>query len=310
MEPIDIEIKIADIVALLQGEKLQMCLRYAIHLIREDTVKMEEGTGKEIALKLFMETYNYTPFINSFPANFYEENKDTIDGLYLAEQGKFSPLLTNKLNECVEKTKEKIQMFTSYSIYLLREEYVVKLDREEIKEVALKLFMETYNCTPYFDSFPANFYQENKNIIDGMYIEEQGKFLPLLTDKVKEFTEKLNKELERRKLLKDYERNNIRRAILEKERKKQLQNEVYKKLVDEGHIKRAFFDSDTRREPIPQDVMDKVWNRDNGKCVKCGSQVNLEFDHIIPHSKGGATSYRNLQILCKKCNVEKTNKIG
>jgi 5-methylcytosine-specific restriction endonuclease McrA len=64
------------------------------------------------------------------------------------------------------------------------------------------------------------------------------------------------------------------------------------------------------REPIPQDIMDKVWNRDSGQCVRCGSQENLEFDHIIPFSKGGANTYRNLQILCKKCNLEKSNNIG
>jgi len=65
-----------------------------------------------------------------------------------------------------------------------------------------------------------------------------------------------------------------------------------------------------KREPIPQDIMDKVWNRDGGKCVKCGSQENLEFDHIIPFSKGGATTYRNLQLLCKKCNLKKLDNIG
>ena len=65
-----------------------------------------------------------------------------------------------------------------------------------------------------------------------------------------------------------------------------------------------------KREPIPQEIMDKVWNRDGGKCVKCGGRQNLEFDHIIPFSKGGATTYRNLQLLCKKCNITKINNIG
>ncbi len=64
------------------------------------------------------------------------------------------------------------------------------------------------------------------------------------------------------------------------------------------------------REPIPQDVQDKVWNRDGGRCVKCGSNLKLEFDHIIPFSKGGANTYRNLQLLCEKCNRKKSNKIG
>ena len=64
------------------------------------------------------------------------------------------------------------------------------------------------------------------------------------------------------------------------------------------------------RKGIPQDVKDKVWNRDGGKCVQCGSNENIEFDHIIPHSKGGADTYRNLQILCAPCNRSKSNKIG
>ncbi len=107
-----------------------------------------------------------------------------------------------------------------------------------------------------------------------------------------------------------YEKNLIKQELLEKERKKQLQREVYKELLDQGIISNQSADKGWNREPIPQDVMDKVWNRDLGRCVKCGSQENLEFDHIIPFSKGGANTYRNLQILCKKCNIEKSNKIG
>jgi hypothetical protein len=63
------------------------------------------------------------------------------------------------------------------------------------------------------------------------------------------------------------------------------------------------------REPIPEKVRFIVWRRDEGKCVKCGSRENLEFDHIIPVSKGGSNSARNIQILCQKCNREKSNNI-
>jgi 5-methylcytosine-specific restriction endonuclease McrA len=42
------------------------------------------------------------------------------------------------------------------------------------------------------------------------------------------------------------------------------------------------------RQPIPEAIQVLVWNRDQGKCVKCGSKENLEFDHIIPLSKGEA----------------------
>ncbi|MEV6769858.1 TerD family protein [Nocardia sp. NPDC051030] len=60
---------------------------------------------------------------------------------------------------------------------------------------------------------------------------------------------------------------------------------------------------DTRT--IPQDVKAQVWLRDGGKCVECGNSHYLEFDHIIPISRGGATSAPNLQILCRGCNREK-----
>ena len=65
-----------------------------------------------------------------------------------------------------------------------------------------------------------------------------------------------------------------------------------------------------RSRTISQSVKDKVWNRDGGKCVQCSSNENLEFDHIIPHSKGGANTYRNIQLLCEPCNRSKSAKIG
>jgi 5-methylcytosine-specific restriction endonuclease McrA len=64
------------------------------------------------------------------------------------------------------------------------------------------------------------------------------------------------------------------------------------------------------RLPIPEEVQIFVWNRDGGRCVKCGNQENLEFDHIIPISKGGSNTARNIQLLCETHNREKSNSIG
>ena len=69
-------------------------------------------------------------------------------------------------------------------------------------------------------------------------------------------------------------------------------------------------ESELKREKIKQNVKDKVWNRDGGKCTECGSNEKLEFDHIIPVSKGGANTYRNIQLLCEPCNRSKSAKIG
>lgn len=65
----------------------------------------------------------------------------------------------------------------------------------------------------------------------------------------------------------------------------------------------------THRSPISEAVRSEVWRRDQGSCVKCNSNENLHFDHIIPVARGGATSVRNLQLLCQRCNQAKGARI-
>ena len=61
---------------------------------------------------------------------------------------------------------------------------------------------------------------------------------------------------------------------------------------------------------IPSSVKLQVWKRDKGKCMKCGSQDNLHFDHIIPYSKGGSSLIaENIQILCARHNLGKRDRI-
>jgi hypothetical protein len=64
-----------------------------------------------------------------------------------------------------------------------------------------------------------------------------------------------------------------------------------------------------RRSQIPEQVRSEVWRRDAGKCSKCGVRENLEFDHIIPFSRGGSSTVRNLELLCENCNRKKSNRI-
>lgn len=69
---------------------------------------------------------------------------------------------------------------------------------------------------------------------------------------------------------------------------------------------------DTNDKPdryISPEVKLAVWRRDQGKCVQCGSREKLEYDHIIPVSKGGSNTERNIQLLCEKCNREKAARI-
>jgi len=58
----------------------------------------------------------------------------------------------------------------------------------------------------------------------------------------------------------------------------------------------------------------KVLSRDRFKCVKCGispstdMNCKLHIDHVVPFSKGGLTTFENLQTLCNKCNLGKGNR--
>ncbi|MBE7045064.1 MAG: HNH endonuclease [Ruminococcaceae bacterium] len=57
----------------------------------------------------------------------------------------------------------------------------------------------------------------------------------------------------------------------------------------------------------------QVLKRDNFKCCACGASpakdpsIELHIDHVIPYSKGGETIIDNLQTLCSKCNLGKSN---
>jgi 5-methylcytosine-specific restriction endonuclease McrA len=60
-----------------------------------------------------------------------------------------------------------------------------------------------------------------------------------------------------------------------------------------------------RREGISREIRRTVWERDGGACVQCGDAFELQFDHIIPVTLGGATTPENLQVLCGPCNRAK-----
>lgn len=95
----------------------------------------------------------------------------------------------------------------------------------------------------------------------------------------------------------------VANAVLKHEKRYQ---QLQRQLDAFKSIERA--DND-RRERIPDEVRIFVWQRDEGKCVRCGSNERLEFDHIIPVIKGGSSTERNIQLLCERCNREKGTRL-
>ena len=68
-----------------------------------------------------------------------------------------------------------------------------------------------------------------------------------------------------------------------------------------------------QRKLATRELREKVMMRDNYMCQRCGKympdEVGLHVDHIVPVSKGGKTVMSNLQVLCSKCNLSKSDKV-
>lgn len=53
-----------------------------------------------------------------------------------------------------------------------------------------------------------------------------------------------------------------------------------------------------------------VYLRDKHQCQYCGKEHSpnyLTFDHILPKSRGGLTTWKNIVTACKRCNQKKGN---
>lgn len=51
-----------------------------------------------------------------------------------------------------------------------------------------------------------------------------------------------------------------------------------------------------------------VFARDQGKCQYCTKELTIDlctFDHVLPKSRGGKTSWENIVLACRSCNQKK-----
>ncbi len=60
-----------------------------------------------------------------------------------------------------------------------------------------------------------------------------------------------------------------------------------------------------RQDRSPAFTRFNVFLRDGFQCVYCGSEEELTFDHVLPRSKGGRTSWTNIATACSPCNLKK-----
>jgi 5-methylcytosine-specific restriction endonuclease McrA len=52
-----------------------------------------------------------------------------------------------------------------------------------------------------------------------------------------------------------------------------------------------------------------VFLRDRFTCQYCSSHEDLTFDHVIPRSKGGLTTWENVVAACSPCNLRKSDRL-
>jgi HNH endonuclease len=89
-------------------------------------------------------------------------------------------------------------------------------------------------------------------------------------------------------------------TMRQQRRAKQIQRaQQYVAVVDRPEDERF------TRSIIPEDVRQLVWERDGGRCRRCGSRHELQFDHIIPVVEGGSNEAENIEVLCGPCNRKK-----
>ncbi len=65
------------------------------------------------------------------------------------------------------------------------------------------------------------------------------------------------------------------------------------------------------RDPKVRFSRINVLTRDGFRCQYCGTKLparDLTFDHVVPRSQGGKTSWTNIVTACRRCNADKGNR--
>ena len=195
-------------------------------------------------------------------------------------------------------------------------------NKNESDRVILKVIREkkTIACKPCW---------ELKYCPYGPLVEDFPLFPPLKDDAIAH--NEYLKTCLKTKVLADGRKLDKEREKMFKERVKAFDSEKYPTTIHPeiqelgctvfGHLCPVYFVSEPFTETeqerrrgryIPFEIKMRVVRRDNYTCQHCGKHLldnEVEFDHIIPISKGGSSEEHNIRLTCFDCNREKTNKV-
>lgn len=97
--------------------------------------------------------------------------------------------------------------------------------------------------------------------------------------------------------------DDVKALIHQRERRPRQQLQTARSLMHADEAGRP------TRSTIPTDRRRQAFERDGGRCVECGSNFDLQYDHNLPVARGGATTIENLQLLCAECNRRKSDSL-
>ena len=162
------------------------------------------------------------------------------------------------------------------------------------------------------------------------YLVENFPLLPSTRKNAEEHNKYLKKCIKTGKLGDGQELDDNRRQCFEQDVKeyntKDYPESIPQPLLDAsckewGHICPVYYaqsvateTEESRKEGrnVPFKMRIRIARRDNYTCQKCGKHLHdeeMEFDHVIPVSKGGSSEEHNVRLTCFECNRSKSNRI-
>jgi 5-methylcytosine-specific restriction endonuclease McrA len=83
------------------------------------------------------------------------------------------------------------------------------------------------------------------------------------------------------------------------------------KNIEKHRSRKALRRARERNATVERVNYELIWKRDKGICQIClkkvGRKADVHYDHVVPLSKGGEHSYRNVVVAHAVCNLRKSN---